>query len=96
MATQKEPSFEEQLAQLQAIVNQLEQGNVPLEEALQQFQEGIKLAKKLQGKLNDAEKTLGHLIDDDSNEKVYEGTDDDPSNNGGGNRGYGSGDQVKG
>ncbi|HJA27681.1 MAG TPA: exodeoxyribonuclease VII small subunit [Candidatus Limosilactobacillus intestinigallinarum] len=96
MATQKEPSFEEQLAQLQAIVNQLEQGNVPLEEALQQFQEGIKLAKKLQGKLNDAEKTLGHLIDDDGNERVYEGTDDDPSNNGGGNRGYGSGDQVKG
>ena len=96
MATQKEPSFEEQLAKLPAIVNQLEQGNVPLEEALQQFQEGIKLAKKLQGKLNDAEKTLGHLIDDDGNEKVYEGTDDDPSNNGGGNRGYGSGDQVKG
>ena len=39
---------------------------------------------------------FGHLIDDDGNERVYEGTDDDPSNNGGGNRGYGSGDQVKG
>ena len=38
MATKKEPTFEEQLAQLQQIVNQLEQGNVPLEEALQQFQ----------------------------------------------------------
>lgn len=96
MATKKEPSFEEQLAQLQAIVNQLEQGNVPLEEALQQFQEGIKLSKELQGKLNNAERTLGHLIDDDGNEKVYESTSDDPSNNGGGNRGYGSGDQVKG
>ena len=41
MATAK-PTFEEQLAQLQQIVNHLEQGNVPLEEALQQFQEGIK------------------------------------------------------
>lgn len=39
MATKEEPTFEEQLAQLQQIVNQLEQGNVPLEEALQQFQE---------------------------------------------------------
>lgn len=96
MATKKEPTFEEQLAQLQQIVNQLEQGNVPLEEALQQFQEGIKLSKELQGKLTNAEKTLGHLIDDDGNEKVYEGSNDDPSNNGGGNRGYGSVDQVKG
>ncbi len=95
MAT-KEPSFEEQLNQLQQIVNQLEQGNIPLEEALQQFQTGIKLSKSLQNKLTSAEKTLGHLIDDDGNEKVYEKGNDDPSNNGGGNRGFGSSDEVKG
>ncbi|WP_267201735.1 exodeoxyribonuclease VII small subunit [Limosilactobacillus kribbianus] len=95
MAT-KEPSFEEQLAQLQQIVNQLEQGNTPLEEALEQFQTGIKLAKSLQNKLTSAEKTLGHLIDDAGNERVYENNTDDPSNNGGGNRGFGSGDSVKG
>ena len=71
MATAK-PTFEEQLAQLQQIVNHLEQGNVPLEEALQQFQEGIKLSKELQTKLTNAEKTLGHLIDDNGDEKVYE------------------------
>ena len=70
MATAK-PTFEEQLAQLQQIVNHLEQGNVPLEEALQQFQEGIKLSKELQTKLTNAEKTLGHLIDDNGDEKVY-------------------------
>ena len=83
MATAK-PTFEEQLAQLQQIVNHLEQGNVPLEEALQQFQEGIKLSKELQTKLTNAEKTLGHLIDDNGDEKVYEKQTDDPSNNGGG------------
>ena len=92
MATAK-PTFEEQLAQLQQIVNHLEQGNVPLEEALQQFQEGIKLSKKLQTKLTNAEKTLGHLIDDNGDEKVYEKQTDDPSNNGGGNRGFGSADE---
>ena len=91
MATAK-PTFEEQLAQLQQIVNHLEQGNVPLEEALQQFQEGIKLSKELQTKLTNAEKTLGHLIDDNGDEKVYEKQTDDPSNNGGGNRGFGSTD----
>lgn len=92
MATAK-PTFEEQLAQLQQIVNHLEQGNVPLEEALQQFQEGIKLSKELQTKLTNAEKTLGHLIDDNGDEKVYEKQNDDPSNNGGGNRGFGSADE---
>lgn len=96
MAEKNEASFEEQLTQLQQIVNQLEQGNIPLEEALQQFQEGIKLSKELQGKLQNAEKTLGHLIDDNGNEQVYEKQNDDPSNNGGGNRGYGSGNEVKG
>ena len=92
MATAK-PTFEEQLAQLQQIVNHLEQGNVPLEEALQQFQEGIKLSRELQTKLTNAEKTLGHLIDDNGDEKVYEKQNDDPSNNGGGNRGFGSADE---
>ena len=92
MATAK-PTFEEQLAQLQQIVNHLEQGNMPLEEALQQFQEGIKLSKELQTKLTNAEKTLGHLIDDNGDEKVYEKQTDDPSNNGGGNRGFGSTDE---
>ena len=87
------PTFEEQLAQLQQIVNHLEQGNVPLEEALQQFQEGIKLSKELQTKLTNAEKTLGHLIDDNGDEQVYEKQTDDPSNNGGGNRGFGSTDE---
>ena len=92
MATAK-PTFEEQLAQLQQIVNHLEQGNVPLEEALQQFQEGIKLSKELQTKLTNAEKTLGHLIDDNGDEKVYEKHTDDPSNNGGGNSVFGSTDE---
>ena len=92
MATAK-PTFEEQLAQLQQIVNHLEQGNVPLEDALQQFQEGIKLSKELQTKLTNAEKTLGHLIDDNGDEQVYEKQTDDPSNNGGGNRGFGSTDE---
>ena len=81
----KEPTFEEQLTKL-------EQGNVPLESAIEQFQEGIKLSKDLQKKLTTAEKTLGHLIDDNDEEKEYEKATDDPSNNGGGNRGFGGAD----
>ena len=46
--TRKKASFEEQMQELDQIVNQLEQGNVPLEEALKQFKEGMTLANKLQ------------------------------------------------
>ena len=87
MAQEKTPTFEEQLNQLQQIVAHLEQGNVPL---LKQYQEGIKLSRSLQKKLTSAEKTLGTLIDDQGNEHQYEKATDDPSNNGGGNRGFGS------
>ena len=52
--------LEEQLNQLEQIVNHLEQGDVPLEEALDQFQAGMKLSKHLQDTLENAEKTLTH------------------------------------
>ena len=87
---EKKATFEEQLSQLQQIVSHLEQGNVPLEEALTQYKDGSEVARALQKKLTSAEKTLGSLIDDEGNEKQYEKATDDPSNNGGGNRGYGS------
>lgn len=90
MAEKQAPTFEEQLTQLQQIVNHLEQGNVPLEEALDQYKDGIELARALQKKLTSAEKTLGTLIDDQGEEHQYEKSTDDPSNNGGGNRGFGT------
>ena len=61
-------SFEEQLEKLQTIVSQLEQGDVPLEKALTQFQDGVKLSKQLQDRLDNAEKTLTKLMDDNNQE----------------------------
>ena len=69
------PTFEDQLNQLEQIVNRLEQGDVPLEEALTQFQNGMKLSKELQDTLENAEKTLTHVIDDQGNEKLFEEED---------------------
>lgn len=76
MNTEK-PTFEEQLEQLEQIVSRLEKGDVPLEEALDQFQEGVKLSKKLQDTLTSAEKTLTHVVDDQGNEKIFEKGNDD-------------------
>lgn len=72
MATQqssKSETFEKQMNDLQAIVNNLEQGNVPLEQSISQFKEGMKLVNSLQKQLSGAEKTLAKVIDDQGQEK---------------------------
>lgn len=68
MAEEKN-NFEEQLVELQDIVTKLESGNVPLEQALAQFQAGVKLSRDLEKKLTEAEQTVAKLIDQDGNEK---------------------------
>ena len=71
MATKKN-NFEEQLNELQETVNKLESGNVPLEDALNEFQAGVKLSRELEKKLNDAEQTVAKLVDKDGNEKTLD------------------------
>ena len=67
---EKKNNFEEQLNQLQQIVTKLETGNVPLEDALNEFQAGVKLSRDLEKKLTAAEQTVAKLIDQDGNEKT--------------------------
>lgn len=68
----KKNNFEEQLNELQEIVNKLESGKVPLEDALNEFQAGVKLSRELEKKLNDAEQTVAKLVDKDGNEKTLD------------------------
>ncbi|KRM59628.1 exodeoxyribonuclease VII small subunit [Secundilactobacillus malefermentans] len=69
---EKQPTFEEKLADLETIVNQLEQGDVPLESALDQFQKGVNLSKDLQKTLENADQTLAKLMSDDGKEVAFE------------------------
>lgn len=71
-----EKTFEQQLQELEQIVNNLEKGNVPLEEAMAQFKEGIDLSNTLQKTLNDAEETLMKVINSNGEEEIYERADD--------------------
>lgn len=64
----KKNNFEEQLTNLEQIVQNLENGNVPLEDALKEFQEGVKISRDLEKKLNSAEETVAKLIDCDGTE----------------------------
>ena len=47
-----EPDFETTLAQLETIVTKLESGELPLEDALKEFENGIKLAQLGQERYN--------------------------------------------
>lgn len=67
--SKKTKTFEENLAELEAIVTKLEQGDVALEEALSEFQKGMVLSKDLQKTLSEAEKTLVKVMQADGNEK---------------------------
>lgn len=51
----KERSFEEALGELESCTARLESGELPLEEAIKAFEEGIKLAKQCRKKLDEAE-----------------------------------------
>lgn len=53
-----EPKFEKDLEKLEEIVAALEEGDLPLDEALKRFEEGIKLAKRCEKALCEAEKRI--------------------------------------
>ena len=48
-------TFEESLKQLETIVNQLERGDLPLEESLKLFEEGVRLSSACKQELDTAE-----------------------------------------
>ena len=68
----KEKKFEENLADLEVIVQKLENGDVALEEAIAEFQKGMKLSKELQASLDKAEKTLVKVMQADGTETEME------------------------
>lgn len=59
----KSATFEHSLTRLEEVVQHLERGELPLEEALAAFEEGIKLANLCQQRLDEAEKRVEELID---------------------------------
>ena len=68
----KEKKFEENLADLEVIVQKLQNGDVALEEAIAEFQKGMKLSKELQASLDKAEKTLVKVMQADGTETEME------------------------
>ncbi|MCW8093016.1 exodeoxyribonuclease VII small subunit [Alteromonas sp. ASW11-130] len=71
------PSFEETLAQLDSIVNEMESGELPLQEALEKFEQGIKLSRISQKALEEAEQKVQILLSEQQEETLKNFTPDD-------------------
>lgn len=61
---QRKLSFEEAIAELERIVLKLEQGDVPLEEAISYFKEGMELSKLCDEKLKRVEAQMTSILGD--------------------------------
>ncbi len=59
-----EKKFEAALARLEEIVRELEKGDIPLEQSLKLFEEGIKLSRICNKRLEEAERKVEILIKD--------------------------------
>lgn len=57
-----EPTFEAQLASLERIVRELERGDLPLEQSLELFEQGVKLSRECQERLNEADRRIEVLL----------------------------------
>jgi exodeoxyribonuclease VII small subunit len=55
-------SFEAQLATLERIVRELERGDLPLEQSLDLFEQGVTLSRECQERLNEAERRIEVLL----------------------------------
>ena len=69
-------SFETALTELEQIVNRLESGSLPLEEALNEFERGVQLARQGQTKLQQAEQRVQILLADNEDAPLMPFTPD--------------------
>jgi exodeoxyribonuclease VII small subunit len=75
----KEKRFEDAMRELEDIIKRLESGDLPLEESLKIFEEGVALSRYCFSKLEEAEKRVSILMKDEGGIKrapfEYEATE---------------------
>ncbi len=64
--------YEEAITELENIVSHLEEGDLPLEEALKQFERGIALSRSNNKKLQSAQQQVNILMQQDVNAPLQE------------------------
>ena len=61
--TDPKQSFEQILTNLETVVRELEQGGLPLEQALERFESGIKLAREGARRLDEAQRRVEEILE---------------------------------
>ncbi|MGM1046003.1 Exodeoxyribonuclease VII small subunit [Paenibacillus uliginis N3/975] len=64
MTNETEMSFEEAMTQLETIVGQLEDGDVPLEKAIDLYQKGMRLSQMCSQKLEQVEQKIEMIVEE--------------------------------
>ncbi len=65
-------TFEQSLAELEAIVEEMENGDLPLDEALAKFERGVTLSKQSHTALQAAEQKVRTLLADQNGEALQD------------------------
>lgn len=71
----EERTFEQNMQELQTIIQQLEQGQVPLQTAINQYKRGMDLSKQLNDELTRAKATITQIVNDDGTEENFKRDD---------------------
>lgn len=69
---EKKQTFETSLQDLERIVRRLEDGDLSLEESLKLFEDGVKLSRECQERLNQAERRIEVLLKDENGNPTLE------------------------
>ena len=64
------PGFEEALAALEKLVEQMEQGDLSLEESLAHFEQGVRLSRSCQQALKEAEQKVAILMQKNAQDSI--------------------------
>ncbi|WP_322925039.1 exodeoxyribonuclease VII small subunit [Paenibacillus campi] len=64
-AKEQELNFEQAMDRLEEIVSELEHGDVPLEKAIDLFQQGMKLSQVCGSKLEEVERKIEMIVEED-------------------------------
>ena len=78
MTASKKFNLEKALNDLENLVEELESGDLPLEKAMQKFEEGIKLTRGCQAALKDAEQKVKILLQSAGGEELEDFEVDEP------------------
>jgi exodeoxyribonuclease VII small subunit len=70
-------NFEASLVALEKIVRELERGDLPLERSLELFEEGVKLSRECQERLNSAERRIEILLHDNEGRPIISEFDEE-------------------